>query len=598
MLAPRLLTTAFLFPLLVSASVHAASLQSSDGTFQNAFGFSVAIDGSTVVVGAPWAPSGGSYRGAGYLYRNINTATGTVEESAKLLAGDRANNDELGTAVAISGDLALAGAAYDRATYREQGSAYLYRNISGVNGSVTQTLKLQASDPTASAYFGSTISMHGTSALIAATGANVGENENQGAVYLYRNLDTRTSTVQDAKLISSDGDWYDWFGTSVSIHGSIGIVTAYNTTAGGSAYLYHDLDTATGTIEESAKFQNSRNAGFDGVSALHGTSAIIGGGQDIFLYRNLDNVSGAQQEVAILTPSGPMEYGANALAYNGSAALAGYQYENRGGKVDVGVVHLYTGLDALTGNRSEDIQIVSSDASGNDRFGVSVALSGDQFVIGADGADGKVGYSGKAYVGSISSLTTLDVGDAARSISKISFSSRLDWVIGSTTSRNTITLGAGDTAELLLPEKAVYIGQNAGSNGNLLSIAGHLAASEVYIGAVGGNTGNIFRLEATGTFALESFRLTAGNTLSFHGNYTDINTLLTFLGDTDLFLWSGEAWEAITAETYADLVTLRLRSGYTEIAAVPEPSMWFAMAAFTLSFALGSAARKRRAMAA
>ncbi len=582
------LSAAILLAAALPYSGHAAGLQAADGQYQDMFGWSVALEGNVGLVGAIWedgaSSSGFAERGAAYLFRNLDTATGTITQSVKLIAGDTANGDELGSAVALVGDTALVGAAYDNAPTRDQGSAYLYRNLDTATGTITQTAKLIASDPTADANFGGAISMHGTMALVGAFGAKVGDNDIQGAVYLYRNLDTATGTItQNAKLISSDGDYYDWFGSSVSLSGNMGVVNAYNTSAGGSAYLYRNLDTATGTITEDAKFQNSNNEGFAGPVSIEGTNALLVAGYNTYLYRNLDTAGGPLQEAAILSFSDGTDYGGTSVALSGATALIGDAYQNMV-YADMGAAYLYLGLDSASGARIEDVKIIATHGEGNDRFGTSVSLKGDGFIIGADGANGREVYSGKAFYGTVSSLTTLDVGNTSRDISQISFSSRQDWIIGKTTSGNAVTLGVDDRAEILADGKAVYVGQSSGANANILSIKGNLVANEVHIGSIDGNSGNILRLEETATFTITTFRLAAGNTLLLQGDYTNIDALLLYLGEASLMLWNGEIWETVDAENYAELIARNFSSGYTSIEAIPEPATWMLLALGTIGF--------------
>ncbi len=114
------------------------------------------------------------------------------------------------------------------------------------------------------------------------------------------------------------------------------------------------------------------------------------------------------------------------------------------------------------------------------------------------GAFGHLNNRGKAYSGSVSSLTTLDLGSASKTIAGISFSSQDDWIVGQTTNANQVTLSAGDSATVTLSGKKVVIGENAGSNNNNLIIAGSLTANTIEVGAVG-NTGNVLQIGNGGT---------------------------------------------------------------------------------------------------
>lgn len=76
----------------------------SDGAAADQFGTSVALSGGKMLVGASGADDPGTNAGAAYLFDAAGAET-------KLTASDGAAGDEFGNAVAISGNIALVGAA-------------------------------------------------------------------------------------------------------------------------------------------------------------------------------------------------------------------------------------------------------------------------------------------------------------------------------------------------------------------------------------------------------------------------------------------------------------------------------------------------------
>ena len=66
------------------------------------------MDGDTLVVGAPYKASG---QGAAYVY--TRTAGETWTQTAKLVASDGVGNDAFGYSVAIDGDVIVVGAPGD-----------------------------------------------------------------------------------------------------------------------------------------------------------------------------------------------------------------------------------------------------------------------------------------------------------------------------------------------------------------------------------------------------------------------------------------------------------------------------------------------------
>jgi hypothetical protein len=279
-----------------------------------------------------------------------------------------------------------------------------------------------------------------------------------------------------------------------------------------------------------------------------------------------------------------------AVALDGSVGLVGARYNDEKG-AEAGAAYFFNNLDTASGTVNEQLKVFASDAAAGADFGYAVSLEGDLFLIGAQKAAGVVAGTGKAYSGSYSSITTLDVGSTSREIDGISFRSRTDWIVGDTTDSNQVALTAGDAAVVTVGGMAVYIGKSGGSDSNTLSVAGSLTSNEVYIGSIAGNTGNTLNLESTATFASSAFRLAEGNFLSIEGDYTDINTLLTYLDTTTLQIWDGSLWETIDNLNYASLISQDFSAGYTTIATIPEPGVLSLIAAAGLGL-LGFGTRK------
>jgi hypothetical protein len=234
-----------------------------DGAADDRFGSSVAIFGTTAIVGAQRDDDNGTNSGSAYLF---DTTTGT--QSAKLTASDGAASDNFGRSVDISGTTAIVGALFDDDNGTDSGSAYLFDTTTG-----TQSAKLTASDGAASDNFGRSVAVSGTTAIV---GAQKDDDNgiDSGSAYLF---DT-TSGAQIAKLTASDAAESAEFGISVAISGTTAIVGAYRddeiSVDSGAAYLF---DTTTGN--QIFKLTASDGAAFDefGISvAISGTTAIVG----------------------------------------------------------------------------------------------------------------------------------------------------------------------------------------------------------------------------------------------------------------------------------------------------------------------------------
>ncbi len=233
--------SAYVYKRIGTLWVPEAKLKAHDLAPIDEFGSAVAIDGDTIVVGAPLEDEGGEDSGALYVYRYYGSSWFEV---TKLYAPDATEGEHLGSSVAIDGDTILAGAPEDDDACPGSfvcfsGSAYLFVH----NGTAwTLEAKVTASDAGVVDSFGHSVALSADIALLGAYG-NDEVGFSGGAAYLFR----RSGGVwtEEEKLIGSDvGEW-DQFGWSVAIHGSSVLVGAtedfFELPGPGSAYLF-ELD--------------------------------------------------------------------------------------------------------------------------------------------------------------------------------------------------------------------------------------------------------------------------------------------------------------------------------------------------------------------
>jgi hypothetical protein len=166
----------------VSTSQPNATLTASNENNVDEFAVSVAISGNTVVVGSPFYPNGVG-PGAAFVYVEPRTGWQDMTQTAELSMATNSTL-ELGTAVAVEGNVVLAGAPFDTIGHNdEQGAAFGYvkpargwANTSQPNVSVT------GHDGGATDRFGHSIAISGNNAVI---GAPYHGGDLQGAVYIF-----------------------------------------------------------------------------------------------------------------------------------------------------------------------------------------------------------------------------------------------------------------------------------------------------------------------------------------------------------------------------------------------------------------------------
>lgn len=586
--------------LALGASLPAAVIRPSDPSAYAVFGITESLYGDSFLAGASGADLNGPNSGAAYLFRGFDPATGTAAQSATLIGSDATTSPGVGLSIAFNGSLGLLGRPSDNSSL---GAVYVYRGLDTATGTVTEALKLTAPEKL-NRYdypsFGQTVALSGTTALIGAPGVG-----GSGRAYLYRNIDTAIgSPSPDVTLkpnFPGTGPAGMGFGSSLAFESNLAVAGAqYLDSSRGIAYVFRNLDTAAGLTTESLRLLPSTrvNSSFFGnIVSLSGTSAIVGaydeyspatGGGAAYLYRDLTNAAldtpqgGAtpyRTETARLVASDgtPSAGFGSAIAFSGANALIGaFQSESYNG-----AVYLFTHLDTASGLVTESVRITAShpDITGTS-FGAP-SLDGDNFLLRAISTTDFPDHSGVIFSGSISSMTTLDVGHTARAIDQLSFTSRQDWTIGRTTDANQVTLSAGDRAIVTTADTAVYIGREAGADDNRLLLAGDLTATEVHIGSIEGNHGNLLQIEPGATFTAGNVYLAPGNGFSLAGDYTRIDDLLDYFGPTRLQAWSGRTWETVDAGNYTDWLTLSYSYNYTSVTArtaVPEPATCAALA--------------------
>ena len=212
-----------------------------DGAVGDNFGYSVAVSGSTALVGAPYHQVGSNAnQGVAYVYTEAN---GVWSQTAELTASDGAGYDNFGKSVALNGATALVGAqGHQVGSNVRQGAAYVYTDTNGV---WSQTVELTASDGGSNDTFGQAVALNGPTALVGAPQHQVGSTTLQGAAYVY--TETNGAWSQTAELTASDGAGDDLFGYSVAFNGPTALVGALNhqvfsNSGQGTAYFFGSAD--------------------------------------------------------------------------------------------------------------------------------------------------------------------------------------------------------------------------------------------------------------------------------------------------------------------------------------------------------------------
>ena len=340
--------------------IQQAKLTASDGAGNDVFGFSVAVSGDTVVVGALWDDIGPNFnQGSAFVFVKPAGGWTDMTQTAKLTASDGAFGDQFGIAVAAFGDTVVVGANGGGIVPNiPQGSTYVFVKPGGGWSNMTQTAELTASDGAASHDFGYSVAVFGGTVVVGASHALV---TGTGSAYVFvKPGGGWANMTQTAKLTASDGGEIDRFGESVAVIEDTVVVGAWLDTIGknveqGSVYVFVKPGSGWADMTQTAKLIAS-----DGVTVDHLGAAVAVSGDTVV---------------------------AGAPSYFGSNSTQGFAY-------------VFVKPGSGWADMTQTAKLTASDGASNDAFGISVGVSGDTVVVGAyhDNYVGSTGSEGSSYV--------------------------------------------------------------------------------------------------------------------------------------------------------------------------------------------------------
>jgi len=294
------------------------------------FGYSVAISSAIVLVGAAVANVSGepSFAGEAELF---SVASGSLITS-QFVSSNAAYLGEFGNAVAETGSLYVVGAQSENASgYPSGGHAYLFKQV-------PLTLGSPNSKPDQFGEFGFSVAVNQT-VVVGAPVEEAGAESGAGHAYVLA-----AHVGPELTLTSPSPQHQGYFGYSVGVAGTDVVVGAPNESAGapssGDAYVF----TTGGALVATLDSPNPQTAGYFGYS----------------------------------------------IAIAGNLVVVGAPAENPGAGADAGAAYVFS---ASTGTLIWTL--VSPDSQASGLFGVSVALGGGEIVVGAAGENG---FNGTVYV--------------------------------------------------------------------------------------------------------------------------------------------------------------------------------------------------------
>lgn len=385
-------------------------LTASDGSSGDFFGVSIAILDNLTVVGAPH----GDYGGGVYIYDSAKSPDVFGYETKLTASDSSAAIAAFGSSVAISSNYLVVGANLEGGRYAYSGSVYVYDLTKSPNEANYET-KIKASDEIDNARFGGSVAISGS---LIAVGAFYDAEPHHlsygpGSAYIYDLAKTPEETGYETKLKASDRDLDDNFGFSVDISNDRVVVGAPrdddNGTSSGSLYVY-DLTKNPSELGYETKITASDGAAGDsfGYQVRISGDLVFAGSRNVddngtnsgsvYIYDLTKNSGddGYETKLQSSDSNAGDNFGVSIAISNNQLVVGAYGDENY-----YGSAYVYD-LTKQVGESDYEIKLKASDGNAEDLFGGRVAVSGNRVAVSAYRSDGNGADTGSAYLYEIS----------------------------------------------------------------------------------------------------------------------------------------------------------------------------------------------------
>jgi hypothetical protein len=349
-----------------------ATLADPGGGRHDQFGYAVAVSGSTAIVGAG---SSRSRTGAAYIYEKGKAGWPTRPTVTLADPGD-SGVDAFGISVAISGTTAIVAA---RGAQLGTGMAYIY--VEGPAGWPT-TPTVTLSHPATTQQFGISVAISGTTAIV----GSLVSGSAPGAAFVYVEGQSGWPTTPTATFSDPSPTTDQLFGGSVAVSGDTAVVASESTHAApGCVYLYVESGSSWPTTPTLTLPDPGTDFDYFGAAvAISGPTLVVGAyneenGGAAFVYMRGQQAWPTRPSLAWTEENHSSSdlFGFSVAIAGTTALIGGY------GTDDTGSATLYVeGSDGWPASATK----VFTDPVGapNDSFGFSVGVTDTTALIGAD----------------------------------------------------------------------------------------------------------------------------------------------------------------------------------------------------------------------
>jgi hypothetical protein len=267
--------------------------------------------------------------------------------------------------------------------------------------------KLVAPDRATDDKFGWSVAVSGDTAVVGAPDDDILANVNAGSAYVF--LRSGVTWALQQKLTAPGGLASDFFGISVAVSGDTALVGAYQHDIAangdaGSAYVFLRSGVTWAQQQKLTAADGATNDRFGVSVAVSGDTAVVGAYHDdtpaadagsayVFLR---SGVTWAQQPKLTASDGAAGDRFGTSVAVSGDTAVVGAVGDNTPAGADAGSAYVFLRSGVTWAQQQK---LTASDGAASAFFGSSVAVSGDTVVVGAYSDDTPAGVdAGSAYV--------------------------------------------------------------------------------------------------------------------------------------------------------------------------------------------------------
>ncbi len=331
-------------------------------------GSSVAVAGSTAIVGAPSYHQNNNADPGRITIASWDSVTGSW--ATEFTKTGQFGNDLFGRSVALDTGIAVVGAPGAMVgSDALAGKAYLYTKNNNVWGPAATAIWSAGTNAGANTIFGSSVAVDSNTVVI----GSPGEDSGSGAAYVF----TKTNNVWSAvRLTASDRANADSFGRWVAVDGDFVVVGSWRD---------DDVGTDSGSVYVFTK-----------PSGGWGTWVTLSTSSKAALTAKLTASDAAADD----------HFGWSVSVDGDNVVVGAYGNDDDG--TDSGSVYLFTKPSGGWVDATETVKLTAPDGAADDNFGDSVAAGGGRAIVGAPGDESD---TGAAYVFSIPTWSNISNSD-------------------------------------------------------------------------------------------------------------------------------------------------------------------------------------------